>query len=47
MLAELGSDKVLCMKAVYVLYRQQTGEEQKIKGTLCGNGRGFNTHDAY
>ncbi|XP_045808371.1 myb-like protein D isoform X1 [Trifolium pratense] len=47
MLADLGKDPVLCMKAVCVLYRQQTGEEQEIKGTVCRNGRGFNTHDAY
>ncbi|KAL5071150.1 hypothetical protein RYX36_022037 [Vicia faba] len=46
MLAELGKDPVLCMKAVCSLYRQQTDDKQAIKGTLHRNGRGFNYHDA-
>ncbi|CAI8605607.1 unnamed protein product [Vicia faba] len=46
MVAELGKDPVLCMKAVCSLYRQQTDDKQAIKGTLHRNGRGFNYHDA-
>ncbi|OIV96790.1 hypothetical protein TanjilG_18250 [Lupinus angustifolius] len=46
MLAAFGKDPELCMKAVCVLYRQQTEDEQMSKGALHRNGRGFNRLDA-
>ncbi|CAL0319487.1 unnamed protein product [Lupinus luteus] len=46
MLAAFGKDPELCMKAVCVLYRQQTEDEQMSKGALHRNGRGFNKLDA-
>ncbi|KAK7385033.1 hypothetical protein VNO78_30740 [Psophocarpus tetragonolobus] len=47
MLAAFGKDTELCMNAVCALYRQQTSEEQTIKGALVSNQRGFNKFDAY
>lgn len=47
MLAALGKDPKLCMKAVCALYRQQTSEEKADKKTYCNNGRGFNKLDAH
>lgn len=46
MLASLGKDPELCMKAVCAIYRQQTSEEKSIKGTILLNNRGFNSFDA-
>uniref|UniRef100_A0A2P2NYB9 Uncharacterized protein MANES_06G157000 n=1 Tax=Rhizophora mucronata TaxID=61149 RepID=A0A2P2NYB9_RHIMU len=46
MLAALGKDSELCMKAVCAIYRQQTSEEQKWKETFCTNKRGFSKFDA-
>ncbi|WOL08293.1 hypothetical protein Cni_G17046 [Canna indica] len=47
MLASFSKDHELCMKAVCALYRQQTSDEQSIKGTLLLNKRGFNKIDAH
>ncbi|XP_049394028.1 LOW QUALITY PROTEIN: uncharacterized protein LOC125858314 [Solanum stenotomum] len=47
MLAAFGKDPELCMKAVCVLYRQQTSEEQCSKGTIVHNQRGFSHCDAF
>ncbi|TMW94730.1 hypothetical protein EJD97_009881 [Solanum chilense] len=47
MLAAFGKDPELCMKAVCVLYRQQTSEEQCCKGTIDHNQRGFSHCDAF
>ncbi|KAM7267658.1 hypothetical protein ACFE04_009824 [Oxalis oulophora] len=47
MLAALGKEPELCMKAVCALHRQQTSEEQDFKESLCSNGRGFSKFDAY
>ncbi|KAI9096766.1 hypothetical protein K1719_025945 [Acacia pycnantha] len=47
MLAAIGKDPQLCMKAVCALYRQQTSEERTMKGSLHYNGRGFNNVDAF
>nr|XP_010925775.2 uncharacterized protein LOC105048228 [Elaeis guineensis] len=46
LLASLGKDPELCMKAVCAIYRQQTSEEKSIKETILLNSRGFNTIDA-
>ncbi|MQL75870.1 hypothetical protein Taro_008251 [Colocasia esculenta] len=46
MLASFGKDPLICMKAVCALYRQQTADEQSVKGTLLVNNRGFNKLDA-
>ncbi|RHN77847.1 hypothetical protein MtrunA17_Chr1g0159151 [Medicago truncatula] len=46
MCADFGKDQVLCMKAVCVLFRQQTPEEQTNFVTLNRNGRGFSSFDA-
>lgn len=42
MLADFGKSAELCMKAICVLYRQQTSEEKSCKATIHRNGRGFN-----
>ncbi|XP_020251458.1 uncharacterized protein LOC109828885 isoform X2 [Asparagus officinalis] len=47
MLASFSEDPEICMKAVCALYRQQTLEEQSVKGTIVVNNRGFNQCDAY
>ncbi|XP_055828895.1 uncharacterized protein LOC129896929 [Solanum dulcamara] len=47
MLSAFGKDPELCMKAVCVLYRQQTSEEQCCKGTIIHNQRGFSQCDAF
>ncbi|KAJ8554340.1 hypothetical protein K7X08_025018 [Anisodus acutangulus] len=47
MLAAFGKDPELCMKAVCVLYRQQTSEEQCSKETIFHNQRGFSQCDAF
>lgn len=47
MLADFGKDPELCMKAVCVLYRQQTSEEKCCKGTIYSNQRGFSQCDAH
>ncbi|XP_059304672.1 uncharacterized protein LOC132056470 [Lycium ferocissimum] len=47
MLAAFGKDPELCMKAVCVLYRQQTSEEQCSKETIFHNQRGFSHCDAF
>ncbi|CAN0902904.1 hypothetical protein LINGRAHAP2_LOCUS22274 [Linum grandiflorum] len=47
MLADFGKDAELCMRAVCVLYRQQTSDEQVSKEALYLNGRGFSKFDAY
>ncbi|KAG6491694.1 hypothetical protein ZIOFF_046630 [Zingiber officinale] len=46
MLASFSRDSELCLKAVCVLYRQQTSDEQSAKGTFLLNKRGFNKLDA-
>lgn len=46
MLADFGKSTELCMKAVFVLYRQQTSEEKAFKATIHSNGRGFSQCDA-
>ncbi|RWW57003.1 hypothetical protein BHE74_00036240 [Ensete ventricosum] len=46
MLASFSKDPELCMKAVCALYRQQTSDEQSVKGTLVTNRRGFSKIDA-
>ncbi|CAN1158432.1 hypothetical protein LINPERPRIM_LOCUS11855 [Linum perenne] len=47
MLADFGKDSELCMRAVCVLYRQQTADEKSSREALYTNGRGFNKFDAY
>lgn len=47
MLADFGKSTELCMKAVCVLYRQQTSEEKSFKAAIHSNGRGFSQCDAY
>ncbi|OIT23878.1 PREDICTED: uncharacterized protein LOC109216482 isoform X1 [Nicotiana attenuata] len=47
MLAAFGKDPELCMRAVCVLYRQQTAEEKCSKETIFQNQRGFSQCDAY
>ncbi|KAM3381875.1 hypothetical protein P3S68_007448 [Capsicum galapagoense] len=47
MLAAFGKDPELCMKAVCVLYRQQTEEEKCSKETIFHNQRGFSQCDAF
>ncbi|MCD7453878.1 hypothetical protein HAX54_022556 [Datura stramonium] len=47
MLAAFGKDPELCMKAVCVLYRQQTSEEKCSKETIFHNQRGFSQWDAF
>ncbi|WOH06693.1 hypothetical protein DCAR_0626121 [Daucus carota subsp. sativus] len=47
MLADFGKDPKMCMKAVCALYRQQTIDEQSIKGAIHRNNRGFSLRDAY
>lgn len=47
MLADFGKDPELCMKAVCVLYRQQTSEEKGCKVTIYSNQRGFSQCDAH
>lgn len=47
MLAAFGKDPELCMRAVCVLYRQQTSFEQCIKETIVHNQRGFSHCDAF
>ncbi|KAG6656026.1 hypothetical protein I3843_05G231500 [Carya illinoinensis] len=46
MLAELGKDSELCMKAVCALYRRQTSDEKFSKETFYNNHQGFSTFDA-
>ncbi|KAF5732409.1 protein IWS1 A isoform X1 [Tripterygium wilfordii] len=46
MLADFGKDPEMCMKAVCVLYRQQTNDEKVSKEALHSNGRGFSKFDA-
>lgn len=46
MLAAFGKDPVLCMKAVCVIYRQQTADEKVSKEAIHINGRGFSKFDA-
>ncbi|KAJ0962973.1 hypothetical protein J5N97_028095 [Dioscorea zingiberensis] len=46
MLASFSKNPELCMKAVCAIYRQQTSEEQTVKGSLLTNNRGFNKLDA-
>ncbi|KAF5451111.1 hypothetical protein F2P56_031406 [Juglans regia] len=46
MLAELGKDTELCMKAVCALYRRQTSDEKSSKETFYYNHRGFSKFDA-
>ncbi|XP_052623692.1 uncharacterized protein LOC128129017 [Lactuca sativa] len=41
MLADSKKDPELCMKAVCVLYKQQTKDEKECNGTLHQNARGF------
>ncbi|KAH6784035.1 hypothetical protein C2S52_008994 [Perilla frutescens var. hirtella] len=47
MLADFGKSAELCMKAICVLYRQQTSEEKSFKATIHRNGRGFNQIHAF
>nr|XP_043617074.1 uncharacterized protein LOC122588922 [Erigeron canadensis] len=47
MLADFGKDPKLCMRAVCVLYRQQTADEKASKGTFHHNARGFSQTDAF
>ncbi|KEH40432.1 hypothetical protein MTR_1g028850 [Medicago truncatula] len=46
MRADFGKDPVLCMKAVCVLFRHQTSEEQMNFVTLSPEGRGLSSCDA-
>lgn len=46
MLAALGKDPELCMRAVCALYRRQTSDEQMSKETFVNNLRGFSKFDA-
>lgn len=46
MLADLGKDSELCMKAVCALYRRQTSDEKSCKETIYSNRRGFSKFDA-
>ncbi|CAI9092370.1 OLC1v1027590C1 [Oldenlandia corymbosa var. corymbosa] len=46
LLADLGKDPELCMKAVCALYRQQTPDEKASKATFVRNGQGLSQIDA-
>ncbi|KAL7583923.1 uncharacterized protein LOC111918015 [Lactuca sativa] len=46
MLADFGKNPELCMKAVCVLYKQQTKDEKECKATIYHNERGFSQPDA-
>ncbi|CAI9302498.1 unnamed protein product [Lactuca saligna] len=46
MLADFGKNPELCMKAVCVLYKQQTKDEKECKATIYHNERGFSHPDA-